>query len=343
MRADVSAWMLSVLKPGPFSPPGLAVFLNDDIACIGVDGAGVPITDTSIWPLACLTKLALADTAVRVFDLDRPITSVLPEVGWPFTLRQLLTHTSGLPLDLPLDEYGTLTADDVRDRMLSVQPVQPVGSMMYSNIGYGWIAVAIERVTGCSLTELLHAYDLAWGDEVTSPVVISDVRSPYANTPLEPLNSAYWRSLHLPWCGAFGTLKAVRELLLRVHPLVRSTRTAAAGGFTPGAFFGFSPSSGCVWEQADWSCGVEFRGTKKPHWIAPNVSPDSYGHVGSSGILVWTDGATTLVVAGPRTTDGGWMFRHGPKASALAFTAPLPATAHESPSRRPPTQSRVSP
>lgn len=325
MRPDIAAWMSVATKPGPFSPPGLVYVLNDDISYIGVDGAGVPLTEHSIWPLACLTKLALADLAVRTLDLDRPITACLPEVGWPFTMRQLLTHTSGLPLDLPIDEYGRLNADDIRDRMLRVRPIQPAGLMSYSNIGYGWIALALERATNRSLSDLFAAYNLAWGDMLPQPaVIIDDVRSPFTGSLIEPINSPYWRSLRLPWCGAFGTLTTVRHLLDRLHPLVRASRVSVAGGFPPGAFFGFVPSAGAQWDDVAWACGVEFRGSKKPHWIAPTIAPDSYGHVGSSGILAWKDGDTTLVLAGPKTTDGGWMFRQGQRASQFAFTAPLP-------------------
>lgn len=319
VRDDVAAWMAAAIKPGPFSPPGLAVSINGDFAACGVDAAGVPVTAESRWPLACLTKLALADAAVQMLDLDCPINVWLPKIRWPFTVRELLTHTSGLPLDLPNHEYGLLSARDVRDRMMAVEPVQPAGAMAYSNIGYGWIALALERVTGSSLTVILSSYNLTWGDELEDPVIISDVRSPFAGTPIEPVNSRYWRSLHLPWCGAFGTIATVRQLLDCAHPLMRASRISAPGGFPPGAFFGFLPNGGSIWDNAEWSCGVEFRGTKKPHWVTPTASPDSFGHVGSSGILAWKDGTTTIVIAGPRTTDGGWMLRHGPKGTALAL------------------------
>src|SRR5688500_9983699 len=311
--------MAAAIKPGPFSPPGLAVAINGEFAACGVDGAGVPLTAASRWPLACLTKLALADAAVRMLELDCPINVWLPDIRWPFTVRELLTHTSGLPLDLPSDEYGLLSADDVRDRIMAVTPVQPAGAMAYSNIGYGWIALALERVTGNSLTEILWSYNLTWGDELDDPVVIGDVRSRFAGTSIEPANSNYWRSLRLPWCGAFGTIATVQRLLDCAHPLMRASRIHAPGGFLPGAFFGFLPSGGCVWDNAEWGCGVEYRGAKKPHWVTPAASPDSFGHVGSSGILAWKDGATTIVIAGPRTTDGGWMLRHGPKGTALAL------------------------
>jgi hypothetical protein len=318
---SLSDWMISATKPGPFSPPGLIVAVNDDIAVCGVDGAGRDLNPETVWPLACLTKLALADSAVRFLELDRCITAWLPETGLDATVRQLLTHTAGLPLDLPSEWYGCLNRDDVSDVTLSMAPDRAPGTVAYSNIGYGWIAAALERVTGEPLSTILRAHDLVWGDEsLVDPVVITDVRSPHAGTVLEPYNSPYWRSLHLPWAGAFGTVRALQHLMNRLDPRVCATRVHASGGFPQGAYFGMAKNGACEWTDAEWSCGVEHRGTKSPHWITAKASPDSFGHVGSSGMLVWKDGDTTFVLAGPRTTDGGWMLRQGPKASAFAFS-----------------------
>ena len=315
----IREWMTRAVKPGPFSPPGLVVAVNDAVEVCGVDGAGVPLSVDAVWPLTCLTKLALADLAVKHLPLDAPITDWLPEVS-PVSIRALLTHTAGLPLDLPGDLYGVLDAEGVRRATLAVRPTLPPGAMSYSNIGYGWISMALERQMGWSLRELWAAYGLCCGADVIRPVAISDISSPHAGTALEPIQSGYWRSLALPWAGAFGTLTALRKLFDSLDPRVCSVRIAGSGGFPAGAFFGCEPGGGCVWDDVAWGCGVEFRGTKRPHWITPNASPESYGHMGSSGILIWRDGNTTFLLAGPRRTEGGWMLRHGPKASGLAFT-----------------------
>ncbi len=318
----LSDWMSSAITPGSFSPPGLAIAINDAVEVCGIDGAGVPVTAASIWPLGCLAKIPIADSAVRTLDLDRRISTWLPETRSDVTVRQLLTHTAGLPLDLPGSLYGSIDRDRVREVMIALAPDRAPGvAVSYSNIGYGWIALALERVTGQSLSDIFRRHDLTWGDESAAPpVVVTDVRrSRHAETVIEPINSAYWRSLHLPWCGAFGTIQAIQRSIQHVHPLVHSCCVHASGGFPAGAYFGHAETDGCIWEDAAWGCGVECRGTKKPHWITPASSPDSYGHIGSSGVLAWKDGATTLVVAGPRTTDGGWMLRHGPRASMFAF------------------------
>jgi CubicO group peptidase (beta-lactamase class C family) len=232
----------------------------------------------------------------------------------------LLTHTAGLPLDLESAHYGMIDSDGVRFHTLNTRPSCPTDTVSYSNLGYGWIAYALEHATGQSLGTLLHRYGLVWGDALDrEPVVIADVRSPHSGTRLEPINSWYWRSLRLPWAGAFGTLPVIARLLRALDPRVSEKRVGAAGGFPQGAYFGFVESAGCLWEDANWGCGIEFRGHKFPHWVTPAASPDSYGLVGSSGICAWQDGDTTVVLAGPRTTDGGWLLRQGPRGTALAF------------------------
>lgn len=47
----------------------------------------------------------------------------------------------------------------------------------------------------------------------------------------------------------------------------------------------------------DWGLGYEIRGKKKPHWMAPEACPESFGHFGQSGSFVWVDPRCDLVGA----------------------------------------------
>ena len=131
MRGDLQAWIAAVLKPGPFAVPGVVVAINDEYTCAGVDGAGRPLKVNDIWPSACLTKLAIADATVKAMELDSPINDVVGAGGVAITPRQLLTHTSGLPLDLPIELYGELTNElDVFARIVSMKPTFAPGAAM---------------------------------------------------------------------------------------------------------------------------------------------------------------------------------------------------------------------
>lgn len=47
----------------------------------------------------------------------------------------------------------------------------------------------------------------------------------------------------------------------------------------------------------DWGLGYEIRGTKSPHWTAPNADPATFGHFGQSGSFLWVDPNAGLVAA----------------------------------------------
>jgi CubicO group peptidase (beta-lactamase class C family) len=38
-----------------------------------------------------------------------------------------------------------------------------------------------------------------------------------------------------------------------------------------------------------WTCGLELRGSKDPHWSGARLSPRTVGHFGRSGSLLWAD------------------------------------------------------
>lgn len=119
--------------------------------------AGRKITEDTRFPAASVTKMFLAAATVSLgqegsLDLHRPISHYLPELASDVgvgraTLHQLLTHTSGLgsppqcsksEADLPdlLKKHGT-------ERLLA-----PPGAVFnYSNLGYSFVALVLERVT----------------------------------------------------------------------------------------------------------------------------------------------------------------------------------------------------
>lgn len=119
-------------------------------------GQSVPTTSETLFPLASVTKMFTAATAVLLardgtLELHRPIASYLPEHGADselgrVTLHQLLTHTAGL-LDDPrrsLCEGGGRLSDAAARAHLGARP----GAVyLYSNLGYSLAGLIIERAT----------------------------------------------------------------------------------------------------------------------------------------------------------------------------------------------------
>jgi len=147
---------------------------------------------------------------------------------------------------------------------------------------------------------------------------MSDVRGSSAGTEREAFNSAFWRSLAMPWAGlitnADGALRLLRAF--RRYPAATSNQNGELGGGMAGPL---------VWARCPWGLGPELRGQKSaPHWAPETASADSYGHAGTSGCVAWHDPRVDLswFLVGTRVADGGWMVRHGPRiGAALLKTA----------------------
>jgi D-alanyl-D-alanine carboxypeptidase len=138
---------------------------------------GVPATLDTVYTLASMTKVFTA-TAIMLLvqegriSLDEPVSKILPQLPptWSaITIRQCLSHTSGLP-DALLDNFNmtTITPDlNVLFNTLSNVPVEPAGKQsVYNQTGYILLGMIIEKISGVSYekfvqTRLLDAAGLS--------------------------------------------------------------------------------------------------------------------------------------------------------------------------------------
>jgi CubicO group peptidase (beta-lactamase class C family) len=119
----------------------------------------------TVYDLASLTKplvtgLLLAQLVERgAVGLDSAVAEYLPEFNIDdkraVTVRQLLTHTSGLPAWQPL----YLTAKGDRDRVLGTIAVQPLeqapgARVAYSDLGFITLGLLAQRVSNTQFSEL---------------------------------------------------------------------------------------------------------------------------------------------------------------------------------------------
>lgn len=316
--------VLAVARPG------------DTIAILaeGVDGRGAALGPESLIPVASITKLATALAIHRLHDrgaltLDDQLGRHLPAAATASaTIRQLLCHTGGLPLDLPDSAAPYRPGLDwprLGAACLTVPADRAAGErVQYSNVGYGLLALVVERLTAQRFADALAELVLA-PLEITgylgvepprAPSVIADVRSEQSGSALEPYNSPFWRSLALPWGGLVTTAEGALRLVLAFAgapsgflsqaALAESTRRQTndlAGGM----------GGPLLWTPSPWALGPELRGGKTPHWAPASADPASYGHAGASGCVAWYDPAERIAwaILGTRTADSGWLLRQG--------------------------------
>ena len=164
--------------------PGLALALVRDGALAYARGFGVtsvedggsPVTPDTLFRVGSLTKPQTATMIVRLvergdLDLDRPIVDDIPwftsrEPMWArrITLRQLLTHTAGLPTDgMDLDHHRPPSlAQYVRETIPRYALVAPPGLVCsYSNAGFNVAGYVAEAATGVPYQRLMD--DLLFG------------------------------------------------------------------------------------------------------------------------------------------------------------------------------------
>ena len=290
--------------------------------------------DHSRFALASLTKPLIAAACLvacdeGVLDLDRPLTTDVPEARCAATLRELLAHASGLPADVPtarkvqLDPASTWT--DVAAAYAATPTIAPARThRTYSNAGYALAALALERASGLSYDTYLREAVLqplglqrtTLGAGSDEPTVIP-VREPGLLGHGEQLfNGPRFRTLGLPQSGGFGTANDYLQFLLSVcgHGTDLFSAEARAELLTNqcGALAG-GVGDFMEWPVCDWAVGFELRDGKTPHWTGPALSPTSATHFGASGTLAFIDPVRDVqaVLLADRGTYSRWMLEPG--------------------------------
>ncbi|MFE6171725.1 serine hydrolase domain-containing protein [Streptomyces sp. NPDC056464] len=133
-------------------------------------GSRVQMTTSTPFDLASLTKLFTSVAAVQQIErgtlgIDARVGAYLPDfraaVVHGITVRQLLTHTSGLRPELPL--YDCADDGERLERLRAEAPIGVPGTYCYSDLNMLLLQHVLERITGRSLDVLIH-------DGITRPL-----------------------------------------------------------------------------------------------------------------------------------------------------------------------------
>ncbi len=250
-------------------------------------------------PISCCAFMTLFDQ--KEFQLDDPVAKFLPEFKGEgrerITIQHLLTHTSGLPDQLP--ENAELRArhaplSEFVQRAIRTPLRFPPGTRYgYASMGILLVSEIAQRITNQTFATFVH-------ETVYTPLKMA--HSAMGIGSLDPLklqqcqvaqaapesgagnpesrtwnwNSHYWRRLGAPWGGAHGSAADVARFLEAfVHPTNRVLR---------------EPTSRLMTQNHNPS-GLRPRGLGFD--ISPNIGPQSsttaFGHTGSTGTLCWAD------------------------------------------------------
>jgi len=286
-----------------------------------LDWAPTPRPDNhTLWDLASLTKVVGLTTAMmqlveqRRVDLDAPLQRYIADWTGPnkdrVTVRNLLTHTSGLPAFKAYDEI-THDPDSLAKLMFSTPlDTLPGVRMVYSDIGAYMLGRLVERVTGQTLDAYVH-------DHVFAPLAMDETmyRPPaslvprIAPTELDPRRGGLVRGkVHDERAYYLGGVSAHAGIFSSGHDLARFARMYLNGGTLDGArvvqpatiaqFTAYTDSTfsnrGIGWQKPDLP-GMKFASPSSA-WAGHLMSTRAFGHTGFTGTSIAIDPSRDLFV-----------------------------------------------
>lgn len=283
-----------------------------------------PLVDDPIFLIASITKPIVAMGMLRLVEdgevtLDDRVSSFIPEFHRhgkrAITIRQLLTHTSGLPDMLPnnleLRQAGAPLSEFVAGTCDIEPDFQPGFGVQYQSMGLCIVGELIHRVSGLPCPEFLQREffgplsmtdtslgvpeDWYAGERPTVDRIAS-IQLPREQNETDSWNwnGRYWRGLGAPWGGLLTTAadlaKFAKLLLDNGSTNDRSILSPATISAATRNQIKTMPNV----PEADRRCkpwGLGWRLNWQSHSanFGDLLGPATFGHWGATGTLMWID------------------------------------------------------
>src|SRR5687768_15734244 len=280
----------------------------------------IPATATTIYDLASLTKPLITGLLSSLFiekgelSLDQSVSHYLHEFNsdnvQAITIRQLLTHSAGLPAWVPL----YILAKGDTDRTLTViantgLEYEPGTRVTYSDLGFITLGLLLERLTGKQISQLAQSeifQSLQLKRTFFNPeqamqtgIAACELGNAYERETCRAANSgeyASWRE-ELIWgqvhdgnafflggaaghAGLFGdapdTLTIGNQFLAARSKLLKPETCEL---FRMNMTEGLNEARSVGWQLA----------ATKDSTAGPSLPTDSFGHTGFTGTTCWID------------------------------------------------------
>ena len=315
--------VLDEIERGSFPGAALAVGRWDRVVLeegLGRMGAGEfqVDPDRTVYDLASLTKVVGTTTAVMLLvedgrmSLDDRVQEYLPEFSGigkdRVTIRDLLTHTSGLP---DWAEVGGSTPEESLLRILRMPLESSPGLRVeYSDLGFIVLYAAAERAAGEPLYRLLDRRVFTPLQMYSTTYAMGEGCGRCAGTS-RAHGDRFRGWVHDPIARRLGGIAGNAGLFSTVHDLARFSAMLANGGALQGVRVLRESTIRMVTQRQPGS------GTRALGWDTPGapgtgasgtrVSSRSFGHTGFTGTSIWIDPerGTWVVLLANRTYEDG--------------------------------------
>jgi len=284
------------------------------------------IRDDAIFLVASITKPIVAMGTMLLIErgqltLNDRIADYLPEFGkkgkYGTTIRNLLTHTSGLPDMLPNNvelRKAKSSLSDFVTATCAITPDFPPGrAVQYQSMGIAVLAAIMEQIAAVPCAEFLrreffqplamHDTRLGAPDEWLAghhPACdrIAEIRVPSEQIGADwNWNSRYWRQLGAPWGGLLTTpadLAQFAQMMLN-HGRIGQDRILSRSSVIEATRNQLTVMKEVPDEDRryrPWGFGWRLQWPSHANTFGDLVSPSCYGHWGATGTLLWIDPET---------------------------------------------------
>jgi len=278
-----------------------------------------PMTENTIFDMASLTKVCATTPAVMLLvqrgkiDLDAPVKTYIPEFTGDgkenVTVRELMTHTSGLPPDIETKTDWHSEATAIQKACAEKLDSPPGTAFKYSDINFEMLGEIVQRVSQMPLEDFVQR-------EIYRPLKMMDTRFLPMNekipaeelariAPTEVYNggaSVYRGVVHDPTARHMGGVAGHAGLFSTASDVARYARMLLNSGELDGVRV-FKPETvklmTTVQSPPDvserrglgWDIDSPFAGPRG------NIFPlGSYGHTGWTGGSLWIDPFSKTIV-----------------------------------------------
>lgn len=277
-----------------------------------LDWAPSPVPDErTMWDLASLTKVVALTSALELLaqegklDLEAPVQRYLPEWQgrWKeaVSVRQLLTHSAGMPSWRPLYKEATSPADAMRLVFETPLDTMPGVRMVYSDLGAILLGQIANRVAQMPLDAFLQSRvfgPLAMRDTRYRPP--ASLRSRIAPTEIDPWRQRQLRGeVHDENAFALGGISSHAGLFSTAADLSRLARMYLNHGVLDGVRVLDSTTIERFTAIQDAKLSYRALGWEKASGGNSGghlMSPSAFGHTGFTGTSIWIDPANDVFV-----------------------------------------------
>lgn len=265
-----------------------------------------PMTIDTIFDAASLTKvIATTSCLMKLVDqgklqIDQPVTKYLPEFQGghsPITVRNLMTHFSGLRPDVILDPPWTGYQTGIQKALTETPTAPPGTKFVYSDINFLLLGEIVRRLSGQTLAEFAN-------EQVFQPLGMKDTRfcpppvdlSRIAPTEFDPAGGPPLRGVvHDPTARYMGGVAGHAGLFTTADDLAKFAQMMLDGGvfratrlFSAAVIARFtgpqSPPNQPILRGLGWD--IDSPLSKNRGELFPI---GSYGHTGFTGTSIWID------------------------------------------------------